>query len=306
MRIGQRLLLQRVRRVVGAEDVGGAVGDAGPDAVAMRGVAHRRVHLQQRAEPRIVVGGEGQVMRRHLDGGDVLVVGEEAHLLGGRDVQHVDARAGLARDRDEPSRASGARPPRRARPDGSTDRRRRARRAARAGGTRPRHGRRRGGACSCRIARTPSSSATSRSPVDEPMNTLMPAAPGSRSSSGMSSAFSRVPPTQKAWSQCMRPRARASLSASAAAVMVSGLVFGISKTAVTPPITAAREPVSRSSLCSGARLAEMHLGVDDAGQDVQAAAVDRSRRRIGAGEIAERGDAAVADADVAQRRRRRG
>ena len=32
--------------------------------------------------------------------------------------------------------------------------------------------------------------------------------------------------------------------------MVSGLVFGISKTAVTPPSTAAREPVSRSSLCS--------------------------------------------------------
>ena len=36
--------------------------------------------------------------------------------------------------------------------------------------------------------------------------------------------------------------ARATLSASAASLVVSGLVFGISKTEVTPPSTAAREP----------------------------------------------------------------
>ena len=36
----------------------------------------------------------------------------------------------------------------------------------------------------------------------------------------------------------------------AASLVVSGLVLGISKTAVTPPSAAAREPVSRSSLCS--------------------------------------------------------
>jgi len=80
------------------------------------------------------------------------------------------------------------------------------------------------------------------------MNTLMPAAPGSRSSSGISATFSCVPPTQNAKSQCMRFVPRATLSASASGVVVSGLVFGISKTAVTPPITAAREPLSRSSL----------------------------------------------------------
>ena len=80
------------------------------------------------------------------------------------------------------------------------------------------------------------------------MNTLIPAAPGSRSSSGMSATLSCVPPTQKAKSQCMRPFARASLSASASALVVSGSVLGISNTAVTPPSTAAREPVSRSSL----------------------------------------------------------
>jgi hypothetical protein len=39
------------------------------------------------------------------------------------------------------------------------------------------------------------SSSTSRSPVEEPMNTLMPADPGNFSSAGMSPIFSRVPPT---------------------------------------------------------------------------------------------------------------
>ena len=34
--------------------------------------AHRRVHLQLRSEPRVVVGAERQVMRRRLAGGDVL------------------------------------------------------------------------------------------------------------------------------------------------------------------------------------------------------------------------------------------
>src|SRR5258708_3999500 len=45
----------------------------------------------------------------------------------------------------------------------------------------------------------------------------------------------------------MRWRPRATLSASASAFVVVGLVFGISNTAVTPPSTAAGEPVSRSS-----------------------------------------------------------
>ena len=82
------------------------------------------------------------------------------------------------------------------------------------------------------------------------MNTLMPAAPGKRSSSPTSAALSRVPPTQKAKSQCMRCVPRFTLSASVSALVVSGLVLGISNTAVTPPSTAAREPLSRSSLCS--------------------------------------------------------
>ena len=112
------------------------------------------------------------------------------------------------------------------------------------------------------------------------MNTLTPAQPGSRSSSGSSSTFSRVPPMKKAKSQYMRSLgARRPCRPALSAVVVGGLVLGISKTAVTPPATAARLPVSRSSLCSSAGLAEMHLGVDDAGQDVQARGNRWSRRR---------------------------
>src|SRR5579872_357751 len=48
----------------------------------------------------------------------------------------------------------------------------------------------------------------------------------------------------------MRFLARASLSASASAEVVLGLVFGISNTAVTPPSTAPRDPASRSSFHS--------------------------------------------------------
>ena len=135
----------------------------------------------------------------------------------------------------------------------------------------------------------------------EPMNTLMPAAPGSRSSSPTSPALSRVPPTQKAKSQCMRcvraPHLVGKrLGAGRQRVGVGHLEDGGD---------AAEHGGARAALeiflVLQARLAEMHLAVDDAGQDVQAAAVDR---RAGArrAEIADRGDAAAADADVAQAR----
>src|SRR3954470_3311856 len=93
-----------------------------------------------------------------------------------------------------------------------------------------------------------SSSSTSSAPVEEPMKTFTPAQPGARSSSGKSSTFSRVPPMKNARSQCMRCRPRFILSAKFCALTVSGSVFGISNTAVTPPMTALRDPVSRSSL----------------------------------------------------------
>jgi len=89
-----------------------------------------------------------------------------------------------------------------------------------------------------------------RLPAEEPMKTLTPAQPGRRSSTGSSAAFSWVPPMKKAKLQCMRPVARRILSSKVSRVTVSGLVLGISKTPVTPPITADREPEARSSLCS--------------------------------------------------------
>ena len=81
--------------------------------------------------------------------------------------------------------------------------------------------------------------------------------------------------------------------------MVSGLVFGISNTAVTPPITALREPVSRSSLWVRPGSRKCTWRVDHARQDVQAAAVDGlAGRRLR--QVAERGDPAAGDADIAR------
>ena len=47
-------------------------------------------------------------MRRHLDARPVLVVGEERHLLGRRDMQHVHALAVLLGEPHEPLRAISA------------------------------------------------------------------------------------------------------------------------------------------------------------------------------------------------------
>ena len=79
---------------------------------------------------------------------------------------------------------------------------------------------------------------------------------------------------------CARARVRP-CAASASALTVAGLVFGISNTAVTPPSTADRLPDLEVFLVLEPRLAEMHLGVDDAWQDMQAGGLERPRRRFG-------------------------
>ena len=106
------------------------------------------------------------------------------------------------------------------------------------------------------------------------MKTLMPAAPGRRSSSGISSAFSAVPPTQKAWSQCMRPFARASLSASASAVVVSGSGVGHLEDGGHAAHHRGERPGLQILLVLRAGLAEMHLAVDDAREDRQTRRID--------------------------------
>ncbi len=101
LRIGLRLLGQRMRRVVGAQHVRGAVGDRLPDALAVAGFAHRRVHLQAGAEARVLRSVEGEMLRRHLDRDGVLVVADEVHLLGRGDMEEMDASALLLRDAGE-------------------------------------------------------------------------------------------------------------------------------------------------------------------------------------------------------------
>ena len=107
------------------------------------------------------------------------------------------ARAARASRRGAPGAAwRSAPPPRRARRGARTDRpgaRRCMRSFSRASSSEWKAARRRD---RCAMMRSSDgSSSTSRSPVEEPMNTLMPAEPSSRSSVGMSSMFSRVPPT---------------------------------------------------------------------------------------------------------------
>ena len=131
------------------------------------------------------------------------------------------------------------------------------------------------------------------------MNTLIPAAPGSRSSSGISAAFSCVPPTQKAKSQCMRPFARRELVGQRLGAGRGRIGVGHLEHGGHPAEHGRARAGLQIFLVFQAGLAEMHLGVDDAGQDVQAAAVDALARR-GAAQGADFGDEPVADADVAQ------
>ena len=147
---------------------------------------------------------------------------------------------------------------------------------ARSSAPRPRRGSRRGGVPDGQHPASCASSETSRSPVEAPMKILTPAVPGIRSSSarlggvgGGRADVEGVVAPHPVLARAPACRRRAS------AVSVLGLVLGISNTAVTPPSTAARLPLSRSSLCLQPRLAEMDLAVDHAGQHVEPGAVDR-------------------------------
>ena len=122
-----------------------------------------------------------------------------------------------------------------------------------------------------RMPATPSSSSTSKLPVEEPMKTLMPAQPGSFSKSPR---CGRIVPRAAhvegeiaihavAW------RAR-TLSARASAVTVSGLGIGHFEDAGDAAHDGGAAAGFQVFLVFGAGLAQMHLAVDHAGQDVQA------------------------------------
>ena len=78
-----------------------------------------------------------------------------------------------------------------------------------------------------------------------------------------------------------------------------GSVFGISNTAVTPPSTAPREPVSRSSLWVRPGSRKCTWLSMTPGQQVQTLAVDGLARR-GPRQVADRRELAGADAEIAR------
>ena len=94
-----------MRRVVGTEHVDDALLDAAPDAVAVLGRAHRRIHLRQGAEPLVAFGRyQRQMMWRRFARRHVLVIPQKLDLLPGRDVQHMNALSALAGELDQPLR----------------------------------------------------------------------------------------------------------------------------------------------------------------------------------------------------------
>ena len=240
----------------------------------MARVADRRVHLQPRAEPRIVVGVEGQVLRRHLDGGDVLVGAEEVHLLGGRDVQHVDARAGLAGDAHQP--LGGAQRRGLVAPD-----RMRGRIAL--------------GAAAAALDQARLVLGVERDAPPGPRQDRAQAlvvgdqqVAGRGAHEDLDPGSARQPLQLAGYSRhcrgCRRrrrrsrnacgPVARRTLSASASAVVVERVGVGHLEDGRDAAHDRGARPGLEVFLVLGARLAEMDLGVDDARQDVQAGAVD--------------------------------
>ena len=185
LRIGPRLLLAGVRGVVGA-DARRRRRRATPRQSPSRcvRVADRRVHLGEGAEPLVALGrGQGQVLAAAPRPWRRPCARQDLDLVGGGDVQHVDA---LARRRARRTRRS-RRPDRRLlvaplRMDG---------RIGAVRDQRPRSARRYSSSewkATRRLtwrstASDASSSATSSVPVEEPMNTLTPQQPGRRSSS---------------------------------------------------------------------------------------------------------------------------
>ena len=126
---------------------------------------------------------------------------------------------------------------------------------------------------------TPSSSSTSSEPVEEPMNTLTPAARRAAfRARRVRAVFSRVAADIEGEIAMHAVVAARDLVGERLGVVVSGSVLGISNTAVTPPSTARARAGLQVFLVGQARLAEMHMAVDHAGQDMQAGGSRSSRR----------------------------
>ena len=90
-RVGLLLFFERVRRVVGGDDLDAAVERAPARAAVVVGRLERRIHLDERAEPGVVVDVEQQMMRAGLGGDEAAMIGKQLGFGAGRNVQHVEA-----------------------------------------------------------------------------------------------------------------------------------------------------------------------------------------------------------------------
>src|SRR6185312_6363895 len=95
-----RLFLRRMRRVIGRDDIDGAVGERRPQRRLVARLAHRRIDPDDAAEAGIVVAGKEKILRAGF-AGDVdaarLGFAQGTQLLGRGNVQDVDARTGPLR-----------------------------------------------------------------------------------------------------------------------------------------------------------------------------------------------------------------
>ena len=184
--------------------------------------------------------------------------------------------------------------------DGSPDR---AGPCALAGSPRPRNGRRRGGACARARPPTPSSSSTSSEPVEEPMNTLMPAAAGQPLQLGdVVDILVRAADVEGEVAVHAVPCARRTLSASASAR--GGQRLGVRHLEHGRDAAQHRGAASRSPgpPCAPGRARGNAPGVSmTPGSTCRPVASTLSPARA-RGEVADRRDPAAADADVAHAR----
>ena len=91
LRIRTTLLFQRVRRVIGGNHLDAPLQQRLPEPTIVPLGLHRRVHLNQGPEPRIVIHVEEQVMRTHFGRDQLMMIRQQFCLRTGRHVQHVKA-----------------------------------------------------------------------------------------------------------------------------------------------------------------------------------------------------------------------
>ena len=90
-RIGLALFFERVRGVIGRDDLNAAVQQRLPQPAVVVGRFQRRVHLHERAQAGVVVDVEEQVMRADFGRDQAAMIGEQIGFVAGRNVQHVKA-----------------------------------------------------------------------------------------------------------------------------------------------------------------------------------------------------------------------